>query len=228
LDSPVSEAKANLTTLETRLSDARATKLDNLDRAISALNDLAQSDILSDATPFAGGNITRLDANISSRAPASEYDTEMDRIDADISTIVQQVALTGHPVDSIGKILYDFYNTRLTATICGYINNPNLATIDDISSLGATEIGYLDASILSRSSHNAAAIWAVATRNLTAQAFPFTNPGAEVDLTNLKTYLKNPSALVTLSNYKVAVGTIDSQTFPFTNPGAALEVGNIR
>jgi len=34
--------------------------LPNLDTAISALNDLAQSDILSDATPFAGGNIASI------------------------------------------------------------------------------------------------------------------------------------------------------------------------
>ncbi|GAH80734.1 unnamed protein product, partial [marine sediment metagenome] len=59
--------------------------------------------------------------------------------------------------------------------------------IADISSLGATEIGYLDVAISSRSSHNAAAIWAVATRNLTSQAFPFTNPGAALDVSNIRT-----------------------------------------
>lgn len=44
---------------------------------------LQQSGILSDATPFPGGNI---DAAISSRAPASEYDTEMARLDAVVSS----------------------------------------------------------------------------------------------------------------------------------------------
>lgn len=60
---------------------------------------LRESDILSDATPFAGANIdaaittrapageydAELDAVISSRSPASEYDTEMARIDQDLS-----------------------------------------------------------------------------------------------------------------------------------------------
>lgn len=79
---------------------------------------------------------------------------------------------------------------RLTAARAGYldnINNANLATIADISSLTAIEIAHIDADISSRSSHNAAAIWAVATRNLTAQAFPFTNPGAALDVSNIRT-----------------------------------------
>jgi len=52
----------------------------------------------------------------------------------------------------------------------------------------------IDAAVSSRSSHAAAAIWAVVTRALTdkvgfglsSQAFPFTNPGAAVDLPNVK------------------------------------------
>lgn len=40
LDAPVSTAGANLTTLETRLSAARATKLDNLDNIDAGLKDL--------------------------------------------------------------------------------------------------------------------------------------------------------------------------------------------
>lgn len=40
--------------------------------------------------------------------------------------------------------------SSLSATIIGYINNANLGTIADISSLTSTEIGYLNASISSR------------------------------------------------------------------------------
>jgi len=60
-----------------------------------------------------------------------------------------------------------------TAARAGYIdniNNANLATIADISTLTATEIAYLNAAISSRSSHDAAAVWAVATRALTDKA----------------------------------------------------------
>ena len=60
-----------------------------------------------------------------------------------------------------------------SATRAGYldnINNANLATIADISTLTATEIAYLNASISSRSSHAASAIWSVGTRALTDKA----------------------------------------------------------
>ena len=60
-----------------------------------------------------------------------------------------------------------------TATRAGYldnINNTNLATIADISTLTATEIAYLNANISSRSSHAASAVWSVGTRALTDKA----------------------------------------------------------
>ena len=63
--------------------------------------------------------------------------------------------------------------SNYTATRAGYldnINNANLATIADISTLTATEIAYLNASISSRSSHAASAIWSVGTRALTDKA----------------------------------------------------------
>ena len=81
--------------------------------------------------------------------------------------------VTGDPANSIGKILYEIYTNRLTSARAGYlanINNANLATIADISSLTATEIAYLNASISSRSSHTAANVWAVGTRALTDKA----------------------------------------------------------
>lgn len=80
--------------------------------------------------------------------------------------------------------------STLTAARIGYldnINNPNLATIGDISTLTAAKIAYLDAAISSRSSHSAADVWSVATRNLTSQEFPFTNPASALDLSNVRT-----------------------------------------
>lgn len=56
-------------------------------------------------------------------APASEYDTEMTHLDEDISTIIQQVALTGHPANSIGKIFYELYINRLTSARASYLDN---------------------------------------------------------------------------------------------------------
>lgn len=54
--------------------------LSRLDKAISALNDLAQSDVLSDGTPFPGADI---DAAVSSRAaPGDEMDLLTDALDA--------------------------------------------------------------------------------------------------------------------------------------------------
>jgi len=86
----------------------------------------AKTDLIGASVATAGEydtEMAHLDADITSRAPASEYDTEAAHLDADISAIIQQVALTGHPANSIGKILYDFYNTRLGATRCGYLDN---------------------------------------------------------------------------------------------------------
>jgi len=64
-------------------------------------------------------------------------------------------------------------NVTWTDALAGYIaniNNANLATISDISSLTATEIAYLNAAISSRSSHTAANVWEVGTRALTDKA----------------------------------------------------------
>jgi hypothetical protein len=42
---------------------------------------------------------------------------------AEYDNIRKSVCLTGDTANSIGKILYDFYVTRLTATRCGYLDN---------------------------------------------------------------------------------------------------------
>lgn len=44
----------------------------------------------------------------------------------------------------------------------------------------------IDAAISSRSSHAAADVWSVIARTLTTHAFPFTNPAAALDLSNVR------------------------------------------
>lgn len=66
----------------------------------------------------------------------------------DEEEVRKSVCVSGDPADSIGKALYEIYVNRLTAA----------------------RAGHLDADISSRSSHNAAAIWSVATRALTDKA----------------------------------------------------------
>lgn len=118
----LSEIEAYVDDLETRLSAARAGYVDNINNAnLATISDIS---------------------NLSA--------TEIAYLDAKVSEVIKQVALTGHPAGSIGKILYDYYNTRLTSARCGYldnINNSNLSTIADISTLTATQIAHLDADI---------------------------------------------------------------------------------
>ena len=66
--------------------------------------------------------------------------------------------------------------------------------LSDATPFAGGNITNLDAAISTRSSHDAAAIWGVATRDLTdkigfglaSQDFPFTNPAAPVDLANVQ------------------------------------------
>lgn len=46
-------------------------------------------------------NVTNLDAAITSRSPASEYDTEMGRIDVDLSTRAVESDVEGHCTDAL-------------------------------------------------------------------------------------------------------------------------------
>jgi len=84
-------------------------------KSISGLNDLAQSDILSDATPFAGANI---DAAISSRSTLSQSDilsdatpfagANIDTIKTNVDTLITripaEVAQKAHLVNGTGNI----------------------------------------------------------------------------------------------------------------------------
>jgi|GEM_PF-5481368 len=103
-----------------------------------------------------------------------------------IDNIRKSVCTSGDTTNSIGKILYDLYNTRLTLDRCSYLDNINNANLSTIPAISATRISYLDninnsellnitstilgridASISSRSSHSASDIWSVPTRALT-------------------------------------------------------------
>jgi len=81
------------------------------------------------------------------------------------------------------------YGTRgLTGDAANAIRD---AILSDATKIPGANV---DAAVSSRSSHAAAAIWSVATRAITdkagfglsSQAFPFTNPGAPVDLANVQ------------------------------------------
>jgi len=103
-------------------------------------------------------------------------------VDGSVASVVGHTVQTGDSYaivnsgtygNSVIEALVDELESRLTAARAGYldnINNANLATIADISTLTATEIAYLNASISSRSSHTASAIWSVGTRALTDKA----------------------------------------------------------
>ena len=105
-------------------------------------------------------------------------------IDGSVASVVGHTAQTGDSFARLGAPaaasiaadllaidnFVDELESRLSATRAGYldnINNANLATIANISTLTATEIAHLNANISSRSSHAAADIWSVGTRALT-------------------------------------------------------------
>jgi len=114
LETLISAIKAKTDTID--WTDITAVLADT-DEIQAALADGGFIDLLIDAIK------AKTDSIGASVATAGEYDTEAAHLDADISAIIQQVALTGHPANSIGKILFDFYNTRLGATRCGYLDN---------------------------------------------------------------------------------------------------------
>jgi len=310
---------------------------------------VVQALIISDVTPFLGGNI---DAAISTRSSHTA---------AAVWAVATRNLTNPAAAQDLSNMQVDLrtgvgFRAVLTDIIIGYINNPNLATIADISTLTATEIAHLDVdistratpaqvltqiqtevgaysgqanlttllaalgipdvtgkplytclvtdrwdsrldgtravkidnldvAISTRSSHDAAAVWAVvtraltdkagfsisgtkttldalnditaasvwavATRNLTAQAWPFTNPGAPVAVGNIQTaaYTRlgapvgasisvdiaaNLTAINALNNitaasvWAVAVRNLTAQAWPFTNPAAAVDAANIR
>lgn len=98
------------------------------------------------------------------------------------------------------------YATRAITDKAGFTISGTKTTLDALVDLAQSDIlsdatpfaganvANLDALVSSRSSHAAAAIWAVVTRGLTdkagfglaSQDFPFTNPAAPIDLANVQ------------------------------------------
>lgn len=78
---------ADMSTLLARLTAARAGYLDNIDNVNLATID--------DISSWTATEIARMDADISSRAPSSEYDTAMARITADVATEAKQDIIDG-------------------------------------------------------------------------------------------------------------------------------------
>lgn len=94
------------------------------------------------------------------------------------NNIRKSVCLTGDTANSIGKILYDFYVTRLTALRCGYLDNLSAgaaaleATLTAIKGAGwSTEtLKVIKDAISALNNITAASVWSVATRALTDKA----------------------------------------------------------
>jgi len=97
-------SSADMSTLLSRLTAARAVFLDNIDNAnlatiadISSFTatEIARMDVDISSRAPSGEYDTQLDANISTRAPSSEYDTEMARITANVATEAKQDTIDG-------------------------------------------------------------------------------------------------------------------------------------
>lgn len=195
-----------LVTLDNAYTAARAAYLDNVNNAnlatvpaitaarIGYLDNINNSQLLNISSTILG----RIDAAISTRSSHAAADVwsvgtraltdkaNFTLASAEYANIRGSVCATGDPANSIGKILYDLYNTRLTSTRAGYldnVNNANLATVPAITSariayldninnaqllnISSTILGRIDAAITTRSSHTAADVWSVGTRALT-------------------------------------------------------------
>jgi len=127
----------------------------------SDANNTIRDAILSDATTFAGGNIN---ATISSRAPANEYDTELD------ATISSRSSHTANNVrDAILSDSTPFNGANINATIS------SRAPASEYD----TEMGRIDVTLSTRSSHSAADVWTTAGRELS------TPNNYKADVTNL-------------------------------------------
>ena len=126
---------------------ATAFMFDTRTKLTDDLNDLAQSDILSDATPFAGANV---DAAISTRSSHAA---------ADVWSVLTRT-ITGGTIDTVG----DKTGYSITGTI---------TTLDALNSQLATDHGAGSwTTATGFSTHTAADVWAVATRTLTASLDP--------------------------------------------------------
>jgi hypothetical protein len=112
--------------------DANETKIDTLQSSINALNDLAQSDILDDATPFSGADIAAIltDTNeIQGKLPSGNICNEPDGSRAVVihtqeadTTTIQQAAVT---------LWSDSNRTVLVARVTTDVSGDASVSLDD-------------------------------------------------------------------------------------------------
>jgi hypothetical protein len=127
LDQDISTTEANIRGTDNDTLKTLSDQLDGIGAGLGTATIEKQNQILDGTNDLSGGHSSATD--------------NLHDISDQIDLMVQQVALTGHPANSIGKILYELYINRLTSTRAGYIDLLN---------------SYLDATISSRSSHSAA------------------------------------------------------------------------
>lgn len=162
--------------LSTILADTNELQSDDVPGLIAALNDLAQSDILSDGTPFAGANI---DAAISSRQPSGNVDLNADQSGVTIGTVnaLAAAAITAAVVDT------DVFDADALATdAVNEIRDAITAAINDLT---------------------AAEVWAYATRTLTQSAASVMAAvvGEKITVYRGTTWSVSLTGLGSLSNY---------------------------
>lgn len=133
-----------------------ANLVDDIDTTIDALNDLAQSDILSDVTPFAGGNI---DAAITTRSSHAAADVVA--LLNNLSAADVLAAITTDSTKFAGSLIANLdaaittRSSHAAADVVALMNDPTLAAIiagiwDELQS-GHTDVGsfgyYLDSRV---------------------------------------------------------------------------------
>jgi len=179
--------------LESRLTALRAGYLDNINNGNLAT--------IPDISTLTAARIAHLDADISSRAAQSDIISDSTPFaGADIATIKAYVddlesrltALRAGYLDNINNA--DLLNipdlSTLSAARIGYldnINNGNLATIPDISTLSAAKIAYLDAAISSRATQS----------DIISDSTPF----AGADIATIKAYVDEVESLLKNATY---------------------------
>ena len=118
VDSNVQTSLTNQATIEG--------KVDNVDSDIANLNDLSQSDILSDATPFPGANI---DAAISSRESESSASTRAGTNQTEHDATQSAIAALPTP-PSVGDIADQVWDEALSGHVTSGSTGKALADID--------------------------------------------------------------------------------------------------
>jgi hypothetical protein len=135
-----------------------------------------------------------IDAAVSSRAPAAEYDMEMGRIDVAVST------RSSHTAAAVATAVWNTLTSALTTA----------------SSVGKLIVDYLDAAISSRSSHDADDVWTSVDRQLTAFDFTVETEVTSTDIDNIADAVADLTRFSILINDRTisvtsATGVVDSK-----------------